>query len=246
MRSRRIAIVTTRCQPELGGIESHVAEVTGRLVRLGHDVEVLTTDRSGSLPRTEQVDGYLVRRFRAYPRTRDWYASPGLAWWLLRHRYAAIHVQGVHTLVPPLAMLLAWLTRTPYLITFHTGGSTSALRARLRGPQFAVLAPLIRRARVRIGVSEFERARFEEITGADVRVIRNGGALPSPGRPVPVERDLVLSVGRLEAYKGHDRAIRSVAELGRRRPDARLRILGAGPDRERLERLAAEIGRAHV
>ena len=111
MSRRPVAVVTTRCHPDLGGIESHVGEVTRRLVALGHDVEVLTTDRTGRLPRSEVVDGYRIRRFRALPRERDWYASPGLAWWLLRHRYAAVHVQGIHTLVPPLAMLLAWLAR---------------------------------------------------------------------------------------------------------------------------------------
>lgn len=240
---RPVAVVTTRCPPELGGIESHVGEVTRRLVTLGHRVEVLTTDRSGRLPRVEEVDGYRVRRFRAYPSTRDWYASPGLAWWLLRHRYAAIHVQGIHTLVPPLAMLLALLTRTPYLVTFHTGGATSALRQRLRGPQFAVLAPLIRRARVRIGVSDFERRRFEELTGSSVRVIRNGGALPDPGADAPgPDADLVLSVGRLEMYKGHHRAIAALAELRRRRPHARLRILGAGPAEPALRALVEELG----
>ena len=44
-----------------------------------------------------------------------------------------------------------------------------------------MLAPLIRRARVRIGVSEFERARFEEITGADVRVIRPSDSIDTSG-----------------------------------------------------------------
>ncbi|GAA4121666.1 glycosyltransferase family 4 protein [Nocardioides fonticola] len=243
MTRRPVAVVTTRCHPDLGGIESHVGEVTRRLVALGHEVEVLTTDRTGLLARVEEVDGYRIRRFRALPRERDWYASPGLAWWLLRHRYAAVHVQGIHTLVPPLAMLLAWLTRTPYLVTFHTGGATSALRQRLRGPQFAVLAPLIRRARVRIGVSEFERRRFEELAGVPVRVIRNGGALPDPGADAPApDHDLVVSVGRLEMYKGHHRAIAALARLRRRRPGARLRILGAGPAEPALRALADELG----
>lgn len=244
MSGRPLAVVTTRCLPDLGGIETHVAEVTRRVVALGrHDVEVLTTDRTGRLPRVEQVDGYTVRRFRAYPSERDWYASPGLAWWLLRHprRYAAIHVQGVHTLVPPLAMLLGWLTRTPYLITFHTGGSSIGLRNRARGLQFGLLAPLLRRARLRIGVSAFEQQRFAEITGAPVRLIRNGGSLPDPGA-VEADADLVLSVGRLERYKGHHRAIEALPALRERRPDARLRILGSGPAEAELRELARARG----
>ena len=131
--------MTTRSQPEIGGIESHVAEVAGRIAALGYDLELLTTDRSGTLPKTERVDGYLVRRFRAYPAGRDWYFSPGLFWAALRGRYDLVHVQGIHTLVPPLAMIAAILRRTPFLLTFHTGGNSSAFRERARRTQFRIV-----------------------------------------------------------------------------------------------------------
>ena len=143
----RIGMIATRCQPEIGGIESHVAEVAGRLAARGYDLEVLTTDRSGDLPKVERVDGYVVRRFRAYPASRDWYFSPGLFLAALRARYDVVHVQGIHTLVPPLAMIAAILRRTPFVLTFHTGGNSSAFRERARGTQFRFLAPLLRRAR---------------------------------------------------------------------------------------------------
>ena len=44
-------MIATRSQPEIGGIESHVGEVAGRIVARGHDLELLTTDRSGKLPK---------------------------------------------------------------------------------------------------------------------------------------------------------------------------------------------------
>ena len=151
----RIGMIATRCQPEIGGIESHVAEVAGRIAARGYDLEVLTTDRSGDLPKIERVDGYVVRRFRAYPSSRDWYFSPGLFLAALRARYDVVHVQGIHTLVPPLAMIAAILRRTPFVLTFHTGGNSSAFRERARGTQFRLLAPLLRRARRLIGVSVY-------------------------------------------------------------------------------------------
>ncbi|MDX6373403.1 MAG: alpha,3-mannosyltransferase, partial [Nocardioidaceae bacterium] len=46
-------MIATRAQPEIGGIESHVAEVAGRIAARGYDLELLTTDRSGRLPRRE-------------------------------------------------------------------------------------------------------------------------------------------------------------------------------------------------
>lgn len=48
----------------------------------------------------------------------------------------------------------------------------------------------------------------------------------------------LLSVGALVTYKGHDVAIRALAQL----PDVSLVVAGGGPDRARLEALARELG----
>jgi glycosyltransferase involved in cell wall biosynthesis len=241
----RVGMITARCQPEIGGIESHVAEVAGRLADRGFDLEVLTTDLSGTLPRTERVDGYLIRRFRAYPAGRDWYLSPGLFWAALRTRYDLVHVQGVHTLVPPLAMIAAILRRTPFVLTFHTGGNSSAFREKARRTQFKLLSPLLRRAHTLIGVSHYEAQRFEEIVGlppGTITVIRNGGSLPPVQGVVTPEPGLVVSVGRLERYKGHHKAIEALPYLLKTRPAARVEILGSGPYEADLLALAEELG----
>lgn len=251
-RPVRIAMVAARARPEIGGIESHVAEVAERLAAHGLDVEVLATDRSGELPRVEHIAGdgdgygrgYVVRRYRAFPRTRDWYVSPGLGLALLRRRYDLVHVQGVHTLVPPVALLAALVRRRPAVLTFHTGGSSSAFRERSRGLQWRLLAPLLRRVKVLVGVSRFEADRFDDVLGEPgrVRLVRNGGSLPAPRDPVAVDRSLVVSSGRLERYKGHHRAIDALPELLRTHPDARLLVLGSGPYEAELRALAVRRG----
>jgi glycosyltransferase involved in cell wall biosynthesis len=238
-------MIAARCQPEIGGIESHVAEVAGRIAARGFDLELLTTDRSGRLPRREAMDGYVVRRFRAYPAGRDWYFSPGLFWAALRSRYDLVHVQGVHTLVPPLAMLAAILRRTPFVLTFHTGGNSSSFREKARRTQFRLLSPLLRRAHTLIGVSVYEARRFEEIMGLPegaITVVRNGGSLPATAAPVEPDPGLVISVGRLERYKGHHRVIEALPYLLKVRPEARVEILGSGPYEAELLALAAELG----
>ncbi len=53
-------------------------------------------------------------------------------------------------------------------------------------------------------------------------------------------RPLVVCVSRLVARKGQDVLIRAMPEIRRRVPDAALLIVGDGPYRERLERLAAD------
>lgn len=237
-------MVAARARPEIGGIESHVAEVAERLAVDGFDIEVLTTDRSGNLPRVEDVDGYVVRRYRAFPRSRDWYLSPGLGLALLRRRYDLVHVQGVHTLVPPLAVFAALLRRTPCVLTFHTGGSSSGFRERSRGLQWRLLAPLLRRVRVLIGVSRFEADRFDAVLGEPgrVRLVRNGGALPTSLDAVPIDRSLVVSSGRLERYKGHHRAVTALPELLRTHSDAHLLVLGSGPYEAELRALVTRLG----
>jgi glycosyltransferase involved in cell wall biosynthesis len=240
----RVGMVSTRAQPEIGGVEAHVAEVAGRLVAQGYELELLTTDRKGDLPKVERhPDGYTVRRFRSYPRHRDYYFSPGLFLAVLRSKVDLIHVQGVHTAVPPATMLAAWLRRRPYLLTFHTGGHSSALRERTRGLQWRILAPLLRRANRLIGVSVYEGRRFDEILGwapGTITVIRNGGSLPHVD--VPKVPGRIISVGRVERYKGHHKAIEALPHLLPAHPDAHVQVLGAGPYEADLLSLAESLG----
>ncbi len=242
----RVGMIATRCQPEIGGIESHVAEVAGRLVARGYELEVLTTDRTGHLPRVERTDqGYVIRRFRAFPASRDWYLSPGLFLAALRARYDLVHVQGVHTLVPPAAMVAALLRRRPYLLTFHTGGSSSAFRERSRSTQWRILAPLLRRADRLVGVSVFEGHLFDDVLGwapGTVTVIRNGGSLPAAESPVARVPGRIISVGRVEHYKGHHRVIEALPHLLRTHPEAHVQVLGSGPYEADLYALAESLG----
>jgi len=51
-----------------------------------------------------------------------------------------------------------------------------------------------------------------------------------------------VSIGRLVTIKGMDRLIRAWAEVRKKRPDARLAIVGDGEERDRLERICREMG----
>lgn len=71
------------------------------------------------------------------------------------------------------------------------------------------------------------------------------GVNPVPTPPARRERDgSVLFVGRLEPDKGVDVLLRAFATVARARPEARLRVVGAGAERVPLERLARELGLA--
>lgn len=242
----RVLTVVHRFLPELGGTETHVAEVTRRLVHQPDlEMTVLTTDRSGDLPRDEVVDGVRVVRKAAWPRDRDYYYSPELVQAVECGPWDVVHFQGVHTLVPPMGMRAARRARIPYVLTFHSGGSSSASRLAARGPQFRALTPLLRGADRLIAVSRFERRRFSALTGLAPEaftVIGNGGALP----PVPVDvapvPGRIVSSGRLERYKGHHLAIEALPAVRARVPGAELLVLGAGPYESELRELAHRLG----
>lgn len=242
----RVLQVVQRFYPELGGTETHVAEVTRRLA-LREDVEVtvLATDRSGQLPREDVVDGVRVLRRRSWPAERDYYFAPGIAKVIGSGEWDVVHFQGVHTLVPLLGMLAARRARVPYVLTFHSGGHSSAGRTAVRGLQWRVLTPLLAGAARLIPVSRFEKKRFSAITGIAAErftVIPNGGALPAvPADVLPVPGRIVSS-GRLERYKGHHRAIEALPVLRETVPDAHLVILGSGSYEPELHALAERLG----
>ena len=79
-RPIRVLMVCARYLPELGGIETHVYEVSRRLGRMADfDVTVLTTDITRRLPPQEVIDGTTVLRVPAWPRGRDYYFAPKIA-----------------------------------------------------------------------------------------------------------------------------------------------------------------------
>jgi len=247
--SLRVAMVTARALPFMGGIETHVHEVSRRLAASGVEVTVLTTDTTGELPPSETADGYDIRRWPAYPRSRDYLWCPGL----VRHLRAAqsdydvVHVQGVHTLVPPSALAAARRAGIPSVLTFHTGGHSSGLRNFIRPLQWKAISPQLRSAAALVAVCEYERQTFARVLGVDessIRLIRNGC------EPLPVDHSLpttegdplIVSVGRLEEYKGHHRILAAMPTILRRAPAARLELIGSGPFEQSLRDMARELG----
>jgi glycosyltransferase involved in cell wall biosynthesis len=63
----------------------------------------------------------------------------------------------------------------------------------------------------------------------------------NPPSPVRDEARLLLAVCRLERQKGVDVAVRALPRVRERHPDAELVVLGEGPERPALERLAADL-----
>lgn len=90
-------------------------------------------------------------------------------------------------------------------------------------------------------VSEKAAGSVVPARGAEIRVIHNGVVCTDPGREEKEEIFTILAVGRLDRIKGFDVLIDQVAALGF---PFRLRIVGEGPEKPRLERQIRERGLA--
>jgi glycosyltransferase involved in cell wall biosynthesis len=232
--------------PETGGTQTHVYEVGRRLAALGgFEITVLATDRSRGLPREDFIESIAILRVPSWPRSRDYYLAPGIAAVIRRRCWDLVHCQGIHSPVPLLAMLSARRASLPYLVTFHTGGSSSRLRNALRATQWRLTGPLLRNAAALVAVSRFEAATFTRharLGDKPVVLIRNGGAVPPPRTGTAAIPGRIVSVGRLERYKGHHQAIKALPHVIRQIPQAHVLILGNGPYESSLRELARRLG----
>jgi glycosyltransferase involved in cell wall biosynthesis len=255
-RPLRVLMVACRYIPYTGGVETHVYEVGRRLVRAGVEVTVLTTDVSGQLPVFEESEGIRICRVRAWPEKKDYFFAPGIYRFIRQERWDLVHCQGYHNLVPPLAMLAAWRAAMPFVLSFHSGGNVSGLRKALRGMHWKALRPLLAQAHKLIAVSQFEANFFQErlhLPKEQFVIIPNGaylceetgqaqGAVPTEAAVEDARKDpLIVSIGRLERYKGHQRLIEALREVLAEVPNARVRIVGTGPYEATLRKIARSL-----
>jgi glycosyltransferase involved in cell wall biosynthesis len=243
----RIAYLSPQYLPVHGGVERHVSSIAGWAARAGHDVEVATQTADPSAAACEEVDGVLVRRFRAVNGSAAYGVPPALFAWMAREgrRFDVLHAHGYHAL-PALGALAARDVPVVFTPHYHGGGHTPFARA-----LHVVYRPLGRmlfdRARAVVCVSAAERelvvTGFPRVRGR-IHVIPNGvGARPAAAvQPFPRRGPVVLSVGRLAPYKRVDLLVEAVAELP---PAVRLVVVGDGPARQSIEAVAARLGAGH-
>jgi glycosyltransferase involved in cell wall biosynthesis len=243
----KICFVTGHYAPFAGGIETHVGRIAFHLTRRGDDVTVLTQTDDRSWPSEETIEGVRVRRFAVPVPSRDFAVSPALFRALTAERgnWDIIHAHGYHGVAP----LLAAVARVrPLVFTPHYHGTGhSTFRKALHVPYRRIGSRVVATTSAVICVSEAERSLFLShfpAAEAKTRVIPNGVDLDRllAATPRETERRVVVSGGRLETYKHVELTIKAFAHLS---DEYHLIVTGDGPERARLEGVAAELGLGH-
>lgn len=239
----RILQVCPKYYPDIGGIEQHVKNISERLSP-GHDVTVFAGDPSGRLPREEIINGVKVRRFRSFSPKDAYHISFDMLKELRRSSFDVVHGHGYHAF----PMLFSrYAKRKRFIVTshYHGRGSTN-----LREMLFKAYKPCGRKAMLEadavIAVSNYEKSLLvRDFKIMDkVVVIPNGIDLDDFKAIKPEQRThrSILSVGRIEEYKGVQFIIQALPFLDK---DVHLDVVGGGPYKEKLLKLADELGVAN-
>jgi glycosyltransferase involved in cell wall biosynthesis len=161
-----------------------------------------------------------------------WAAPPlALALKALRHRfpYDLVHA---HYAAPAGDAVRRARTGTPYVVSVH-GGDVLAVAQEERGRR-AVEAALAGARLVMANSSAIEE-RCHDLGAARTRVVHLGTDVPPQPRPRGTE---IVTVANLVARKRHEDVLHALVEL----PQARWVVIGDGPERPALERLARQLG----
>ena len=235
----RILQVTPRYPPQSGGVETHVCELSERLVDRGHEVTVLTADAGGGGFRRERRNGVRIKRYRGVAPDGAMHICPQIMRAVRNADADIVHAHNYHSF--PLFFAALGVGERRFVVTTHYhGGSASSVRERLLSLYRPFGRWAVRRADAVIAVSEWEREQLARDFDVDATVIPNGLNVErfTSATPFDRERPYLLTVGRLEEYKGVQHVIRAMTDL----PEFDLLVAGSGPYRDALERIAREAG----
>jgi glycosyltransferase involved in cell wall biosynthesis len=239
----RVALVTPRYLPEIGGVEVHVGHLARRLAAAGHSVDVLTQTMP-SAPHLDEADGMTVRRFPIRLGGRTYPFAPGLWSYIGRHSldYDVVHVHSYHA-TPAIPAALAPVRRlifTPH----YLGRGRTAIAQAIHRPYRSIGRVFFHRAahiicttvaEAEMVASDFPNAVNKTTVipnGIDVDVINDAAPHRSAG-------PLVLYAGRLERYKNVQLVVGALPYLD---DGVRLAIVGGGRSSKDLALLAADLG----
>jgi glycosyltransferase involved in cell wall biosynthesis len=239
-RPLRVLIINWRdiSHPWSGGAEIYMHEIGRRLSEMGMDVGWLCQRHKGS-SRNELLDGIRVHRvggrFTLYPRVAISYLVK------LRGRYDVI--VDCENGIPFFTPLFARIPKVLLVHHVHREIFRRETHPPIRWLGYWLegsLMPAVYKKSPIVAVSASTR---DDLVGLgfkaeQIHIVHNGVVEVTPLQRKPAPEARILCAGRLTPQKGVDVIIRAMPLVLQAMPDAHLDIVGQGPDRTRLERLA--------
>ena len=235
--------------PVVGGLERQAHELAAELVRRGHRVEVVSARFERNQRASEVNEGVIVHRIPWF----DWgparfatqAGSMASILVRLRNQIELVHVHSISGF----GLGMVWLAKRlelPVVTKLMNVGEfgVPGIQRRRYG-QFRIA--LLKRSDAIVAMTPESAQELRAIGYPHERVLKvNNGVRPLPGQFAEVpcaEPVTVVFVGRLSAEKGLQilveawRVVRAQARVR-----VRLRIVGDGPERGRLEASVSELG----
>jgi phosphatidylinositol alpha-1,6-mannosyltransferase len=235
---RSVTFLTYHYPPEIGGIQTRISHYVEELLAMGIRVTVIfVTSDAKALSYSRKGKFILVK-------------CPGgegnlgtntslLATELIRSSPDVIHVfTGASTLLGMLALICGRLFRKPSAMSVF-GREDVTLPSRTSRTIFLTSASLATSISTN---SEATRDILPVRFRKKSHVLLGGSDWMPAGAPATVGDSSILFVGRLVGRKGVDDLLNAFAEVKSRVTEAKLVIVGDGPERENLERMVAEHG----
>lgn len=252
-----ILVFTFQFPPRVGGVESMAYQLSKQFAQSGADLVVVTQ---------EETDSIEFDRQQKFPIHRIPTGSTHnvIGRFLQKIRLVVILQRTVHVARPDYILAIHWdpcgyllyilsrshLIHCPYFLVAHGMELVQLPPSRsLRWAKSWLRFRALRGARKIFAVSRFtqEQVLSLGILPARVCVIPNGVEVCSGengigfAQPQPSKRSL-LSVSRLVPRKGHDTVLQALPRVIQHVPDLVYQVVGAGPERYRLEQMTARLG----
>jgi glycosyltransferase involved in cell wall biosynthesis len=246
----KVLMINYEFPPVGGGASPVTFELCKQLVKLGHDVDVVTM-RYGNLPRFEEFEGIRVFRTPALRRRPDICRTHEMATYYFgavckalsfarREKYDIIHC---HFIVPggPLAWTISRFASIPFLVTCH-GSDVPGYNPDRFSLVHTLIHPvwrfLVKRSSLLVSPSEsLKELILKNYPQANVVVVPNG--IYTDCFTARSKTRSILMCSRLFRRKGFQYVIRAISQM---QLDWQVNIIGDGPYLADLKALASEVG----
>lgn len=229
----RILHVVRQFHPMIGGLENYVFHLAKQQVESGHDVTVLTLNKSfinnAIYPKKDEISNINIIRIPYFGSHRYPIAISVLKY---LKSFDIVHVHAVDFFADFLALTKP-LHKRKLILTTH-GGFFHTKKSRLLKKLYfnTITRYTLKKYSAIIACSSNDLNTFSKIS-KNVTLINNGVDVEKYSIiPKQIEKGTLVTIGRIDLHKGIDKLILTISRLSEKGIDARLEIVG--PDSRNL------------